>query len=190
MIKSLESKTNLLKLIKRHLDIKSLATVGGGLINSTILYGAPVWSSTTKANTDRLQKAQCRAARAITGWGWKNAIKLSRQDMLNKLGWPNVLQLRNTAILNLTHNAISNNSSAGMNKMFKVTLPSHPRSGTSQYINHSGPIDRSSSTFSSLSTSLYNNLPVELKIPMISTKTFKTKVGSYNLSINTLISNK
>ena len=87
-------------------------------------------------------------------------------------------------------NAISNSSSAGMNKMFKVTLPSHPRSGTSQYINHSGPIDRSSSTFSSLSISLYNNLPVELKILMISTKTFKTKVKSYNLSINTLISNK
>ena len=143
-----------------------------------------------RIHTDRLQKAQSKAARAITDWGWKNATKLSRQDMLNKLGWPNVLQLRNTAIINLTHNALSNNSSAGMNKMFKVSLPSHPRSGTSQYITHDGPINRSCSTFSSLASSLFNDLPVELKTPSLSTKSFKTKVKYHNLSVNMLISNK
>ena len=48
MIRAINIKTALLKTVKPYLDTKALGIVGGSLINSTILYGAPVWGHTTQ----------------------------------------------------------------------------------------------------------------------------------------------
>ena len=66
IIRTLNSKTHMIRGLRHLLPQKDLAQVAGSLINSTLLYGAPVWGATTEANLDRLQKAQTNAARAAS----------------------------------------------------------------------------------------------------------------------------
>ena len=102
----------LLKTVKPFVSKEALANVGSALINSTILYGAPIWGNTTQSNIDRVQKVQMKAARLIDGKGWnRKTSKSHRQDLLNDLKWPNVNQIITTSILNLTKMAIEKKSS-------------------------------------------------------------------------------
>ena len=112
VIKSMNSKIALLKTIKPYLSTEALGHIGSGLINSTILYGAPVWGFTTIKNLDMIQKVQTKAARLIMSKGWqKNKKKAHRQDTLDLLKWPNTKQIVTSAILNLTKKAIDQKSS-------------------------------------------------------------------------------
>ena len=128
VIKSMNSKIALLKTIKPYLSTEALGHIGSGLIKSTILYGAPVWGSTTIKNLDMIQKVQTKAARLIISKGWqKNKKKAHRQDTLDLLKWPNTKQIVTSAILNLTKKAIDQKSSKGINNMFKIKSSEKPQ---------------------------------------------------------------
>ena len=64
--------------------------VGGALVNSSFLYAAPIWGTTTQQNINKVQKFQTRAARAITHREW-NTIgpKMHIQALFEKIGWQN-----------------------------------------------------------------------------------------------------
>ena len=96
MTKSLNQKIALLKNIKPFITQKALAQVGASLINSSILYAAPVWGATTKANIQKIQSLQ-----TIVGKAWqRNKNKQHRQELLDELNWPNVTQIIYSALLN------------------------------------------------------------------------------------------
>ena len=180
MIKSINTKIGLLKTVKPFISKEALANVGGALINSTILYGAPVWGNTTQTNLDRVQRAQTKAARFIDGRGWKrDKQKSHRQTLLNELKWPNVEQIVNSSIINLTKKAISNKSSQGINNLFATHTPPNPRKTKGQRIAHKGHILRNKNSFSGKATHLYNCLPENLKNSEITPKLFKTKLKEH-----------
>ena len=174
IIKSLNAKIALLRTLKPYLSTKDLANIGSSLINSTISYGAPIWGTTTKKNIDRLQKCQTRAARVIMSKGWeKNKIKTHRQTLFTTLGWPNVQQIVNTAIINLAKNAISQKSSNGINNMFKISYPKKPRLGLGARISHKGKLISNSKIFHVTAPSLFNQLPAQLRDLHLSKEKFK-----------------
>ena len=70
VLKSINAKSALLKTIKPFISPQALAQVGASLINSTILYAAPLWGTTTKNNIAKIQKGQTKAARQIQGKAW------------------------------------------------------------------------------------------------------------------------
>ena len=100
---AINAKISLLKTLKPFISPKALALVGASLINSTILYAAPLWGSTTKTNLAKIQKAQTRAARVIKGRAWhRPKTKQHRQQLLDEMNWPNVEQIIKSSTANLT----------------------------------------------------------------------------------------
>ena len=178
MVKSVAYKTSILKTLKPFLPLKSLAAIGDSLINSTLMYGAPLWGATSEANISRLQNAQIKAGRVITGQGPRKN-RSHRQTMLKTLGWPNIRQLITTATLNLAKNGIEQVSSEGLNTMFKVTTPRLQRTHLTMRLDHRGPLKRKATIFSAKAAHLFNTLPSELKSPKMSTKFFKTKIKEH-----------
>ena len=101
VLKSITVKTVLLRLVRPFISKKALGNIASSLINSTILYAAPVWGRTTKANIQKIQAGQTKAARIVDGKKWKMGKKSHRQTMLNDLDWPNTQQIITTATLNV-----------------------------------------------------------------------------------------
>ena len=81
VIKSLNAKNALLRSVRNQIPLKALAQVANNLINSTILYGAPIWASTSKSNIELIQRCQTRAARTVLQQKWHKKNKVHRQTL-------------------------------------------------------------------------------------------------------------
>ena len=132
-----------------------MSIIGNGLVNSTILYGAAIWGITTKANIEKVQKCQIRAGRIIDGYGNKGK-KSHRQSLLDKLQWPNVNQIVDSAVLNLTKKALLNKASAGLNKLFTSKQPRSQRANTGLRITCNIPLGDKKPYFQTKAQELFN----------------------------------
>ena len=130
--------------------------VANNLVNSTILYGAALWGTTTQSNFEKLQKSQIKAAKMVLNQKWEGKKIQHRQETLDKLKWPNVTQISELAILNLVKKAILGRASFRLNRMFKVIYPRHPRGLITITIQHKGPLKRKSCNFSAKAAESFN----------------------------------
>ena len=185
MVKQLGYKTSLLRSLKPFLPQKALHTIGNSIINSTILYGAPIWGITKAANIEMLQSCQIKAGRVIDGFGCKGN-KSHRQTLLEKMKWPNVNQIIESAILNQTKRALSMEASKGLNNMFTKSFPRFQRGNKGWRIKNCGPAKETKVTFASKAQSLYNNLPSDLSNILLTPLEFKNKLRPYIKSTNHL----
>ena len=184
MVKKISSKIGLLRTIKPHLPQKAMGMIANNLDNSTIQYGAPIWSTTTQRNVDMIQKAQIKAARFILSVKWaKGKKKVHRQQMLDKLNWKNVQQLLDSASMNLVKRSLKGKSSYAINSMFSQATQRFPRGQITTSIIHNGNIQRKNTNFSALATQNFNSLPPELRDPKLTCTQFKT---AFNLHIRTV----
>ena len=170
--KSLKCKAALMRTLKPYLPFNLLCQVGNAIINSTILYCAPIWGPSSKGNRDKVQAAQIRSARIITGiWNWE-AESSHRQDLLTSMKWPNVEQLVTISTINLLKNAIDGQSSKGLQEMFKVTKPREASRRQEIRVDHRGSQTRVNNMFSANATHIFNNLPSEIRCPSMSKRKF------------------
>ena len=187
MIQAINTKAALLRTIKPFLSQEAIGKVGSSLINSTVLYAAPLWGTTTKTNTDKIQSAQVRAARIVTNKAWQRTkVKTHRQQTLNLLNWPNITQIVTSATLNLTKKATAKKSSTGMNNMFTNIRPKSQRGNPTFRIKHEGKANKSNNTFSVNATTLFNNLNTEMRNPLLTTDSFKSKLKKLSREMNLL----
>ena len=187
MTKTLTNKMAIIRTIKPFISPEALGLIGGSLINSTILYAAPLWGTTTKTNIDRIQACQMRAARMIQDQAWnRKKAKSHRQTALDKLKWPNINQIIQISTSNLTKKALSGNSTHDLNRMFKKSYPTHSRKGNTIRIEHRGKINKTSSIFSVAAAINFNTLPRLLKDPDMPDKKFKSEMKKYGMSQNLL----
>ena len=186
MVKSLNAKCSMLRLLKPFIPTKQLSQVGGSLINSTILYAAPVWGATSLSNIQQIQSCQIKAARMITGYRKRGYQKEHRQTTLNQLNWPNTTQIVTSATLNLIKRATKGASSSGLNNMFRTNEPIHARNGRAQTITHKGPINRPRSDFSAFGVEIFNKLPNTIREKSLSCEQFKRELKLYSRTINLL----
>ena len=187
MARNLNSKTALLKTIKPYLSTVQLGQIGANLINSTILYAAPLWGATTKENIARVQSIQIKAARVIKNKAWaRTKHKQHRQELLDELKWPNTQQIINSATLNLAKKATTASSSEGLNNLFKVSKATHTRKLPVIRIDHRGKVTSTNNIFSVNAPKLFNNLPAELKDPNMSNTKFKRQLKHVTIANNRL----
>ena len=160
---NINTKTALIRKIKPYLSQKQLSVVGGSLINSSILYGAPIWGTTTQQNLNIVQKYQTRAARVIDSKGKKQrGKKIHRQELFQKLGWPNTNQIVTSSMLNLTKKAIDQSSAHNINQLFNTAKPNNPRQGKGTRISHKSKIGLKGKTCATLAPLMYNQLPAKM----------------------------
>ena len=187
MSASLNTKIAMIKNAKPFLPKKRLAQVGASLLNSTILYAAPLWGTTNKTNIAKIQKLQTRGARTVEGKNWnRKATKTHRQVLLDNLNWPNVEQMITSATLNITKKALNKESSTKLNETFSYIKPRNPRATTSTRITHKGNHARKENIFSTQAVKLFNDLPPILKDPTITSKKFKVKLKKHTRTTNLL----
>ena len=186
MVKSINAKSAIIRLIKPFIPVKSLAMVGGALINSTILYAAPVWGLTSLTNIMKVQSSQIKAARIITGLKKKGGKREHRQTILDQLNWPNTTQIVQSASLNIVERAICLTASEDINNLFLTKEPLNMRKGKGQILSHKGPRDRPNTHFSANGVKLFNSLPHDFRQQTINCSKFKDQIKSYSRTINLL----
>ena len=179
MLKSINAKNALIRSVRGLIPVNALGMIANNLINSTILYGAPIWAATSQENLDLIQKSQIRAARLVINQKWQKGKKSHRQNLLNKLNWPNVRQIIQSATLKLVHRATKLNISAGIISMFKIITPRIPRGNPTYTIRHNGNCKRSANNFTAFATATFNSLPPYLRCPSLTNKKFKKAIKSY-----------
>ena len=182
MTKSIRYKSTLLRAAKPFLPLRTLAMIGNNLINSTIMYGAPIWGSSSLKNIEIVQAAQTKVVRMLMGSTWGRDNTTHRQKIFSEIGWPNVQQIILMASSNLVRKAGLNQSSQGLNTMIKKKQKKSQRHGHIMRLEHCGPANRKSDTFSSKATQQFNVLPTALKDPLISTAAFKKKLKEHAMS--------
>ena len=187
MINAINAKIAIIKTVKPFLTNKALNQVGANMVNSTILYAAPLWGTTTSSNIAKLQASQIKAARAINIKAWQRTkIKTHRQILLTTINWPNTKQIIESATLNILKKAINGKSSTDLNKAFIISQPPNQRSGPAIRVNHRGKINKTNNTFTVQAPMLFNRLPIELRNPILTTEKFKKQKKTHILKTNHL----
>ena len=186
MVKSINAKCAILRLLKPFIPTKQLALVGGSLINSTILYAAPVWGVTSQYNIQKVQSSQIKAARLVAGYTKRGRAKEHRQIILNQLNWPNTTQIITSAALNIIKRASIGATSKDLNNMFISKEPMNNRNGKSQTLTHKGPLNRPHSHFTAYGIELFNELPATLREKSLSCAKFKNELKTYSRTVNLL----
>ena len=176
---SINRTTAIIKPLQPYFSKTKISQIVGSLVNSTIAYCAPLWGNAKGSNTTQVQKCQTRILRRIDNKKKVEAKNTNRQTLFEKYKWQNTEQIIEKATLNLTAKALRNESSEGLNKMFKVSKPKLPRGEPYQIIHHKGPNQKKDIDFSSRATTAYNSAPKELRNPNLSSKQTKHKIKNY-----------
>ena len=179
LVRRIQTKTSKIAALRSFLPQKVVNQVGNAIINSTIQYGAALWGATSETNLGKIQAAQIRSARVITGIWKKKDDGIHRQELLDLMNWPNVMQLTTTATLNLTKAAINGEASSGLNSLFKIARPPEGNRNSGLRISHRGKASRNTTTFSANATTVFNNLSAQLRAPELTTRQFKHKVKGH-----------
>ena len=179
LVKRIQNKTSQIVVLRSFLPTKTLHQVGNAILNSTIQYGAAIWGATSDQNINKVQAAQIRAARILTRKWKKKDDGTHRQQILDLVKWPNVQQLVSSATLNLTKQVISGKSSTGMNCLFRVKRPPRGNRNSGLRIQHRGKPDRGETTFAVNATNKFNKLPITLRAPELSIKSFKNGLKNH-----------
>ena len=104
---------------------------------------------------------------------------MHRQNLFDKLKWPNVQQIAEAALLNLVKRATSGQASHGLKNMFKKVYPRHPRGLETFTIQHFGDCKRKITNFTAYATIKFNNLPAQLRDPKMSCIRFKKEIKTH-----------
>ena len=180
LIRTINTKTHMLRVIRPYTTRPQLANIGNMLINSQIRYLATLWSLTGTTNTSKIQAAQTRAARAISWPGRKQTKdKISRQDLFQSLGWPNVLQIAHNATVTIVRQATCNRSATGINSMFSTRKGTQKRNQHKHTITTKNTSKRKGSNFLDCGRKQYNQLPLQLRDTTTSKYMFKKGLKSH-----------
>ena len=173
LVRKIQVKTSKVGALRKYLPPKTLYQIGDALINSTIQYGAALWGQTTDKNLDKIQAAQVRAARIISGRWRGKGDNLHRQQIMEEVKWLNVKQLVSTATLNLAKKGTTGSSSVGVNSMFKVRRPPEANRSSGIRIQSKGKVDSKAHSFAAGAAQAFNKLPEELRDDKLTPKGFK-----------------
>ena len=190
LIRSLRSKTSMLRIIKPYVSINQLTNIGNMILNSAILYAAPLWAQTGTVNLNKIQVAQTKAAKQLLWCGRTKKNQIThRQETLDKAGWMNVQQLTNSATINLIRKAANNESSTGINSMFNYNSNNNIRPNMRNKIKTEPTTRRRTPNILERGTQLFNQLPNELRERMSNHK-FKSKLKEHSIDHDRLPNNQ
>ena len=131
-----------------------------GLIEPHFDCCSAVWDGLTQQLSEKLQKLQNRAIRAIT----KSSYDGSSRFLLNSLGWDNLSIRRAKQKANLTYKCINNLAPANLCNLFAPRTPNYYFSNAKKKLMLPKPrTDYLKSSFSYSSALLWNNLPEEIR---------------------------
>ena len=180
LIKSIQSKTSMLKAIKPYTSFDQLAYIANATLNSTILCVAPLWAQTGENNIRRIQSAQTRAARQITWVRRTRKTQLEhRQTLFEKLGWLNTTQMANQAIISTVNKAINNRSSQEINEICTWRNTQLKRDQHSHQITVVNTTKRTGPNLLDKGSELYYAMPLKLQDNGLKPYQFKKQLKEY-----------
>ena len=166
---------------------KQISQIANSIINSQILYLAPLWALTTQQNINLIQKAQTRVLRQISWKGRKKKEQIiHRQDLFDEWNWPNTRQLIENATTSLVRKAITKSTTPGINKMFKLKDNNNTRSDNKHLVTTDSTKLRKGPNLLDRGRTSYNNLPEYLRNLSLSILGHKKQLKTYIKTIHHL----
>ena len=92
MLKWLNKRHTMLKLLSKYADFKTRKALAEGLILSKIDYCISLWGITTKGNLDKIQKVQNKTVRTV--FGRRDYREVSLTELFRKLKWLKIKDTR------------------------------------------------------------------------------------------------
>ena len=182
LIRSIQTKTSMLRAIKPYTTFEQLAYIANATLNSQILYVAPLWSQTGETNIKRIQAAQTRAARLMAWSRRKRKSELEhRQILFEQLGWMNTTQMTNQATIQIVNKAINNRSSEEINKMFNWKETRLKRDQNNFQVITECTNRRPGPNLLDQGRKLFNKMPDKLRDNSLKPHQFKKELKSYIL---------
>ena len=187
LTRAIRIKVSMMRVIKPFVSQKQLANIGNMVINSQILYMAPLWALTSQGNIEMIQKAQTKAARQLT---WTRRIKytekIHRQDLMEKIGWLNVRQMLDQSTVNLVKKAAVNRASQEINNMFNLKENGNRRKAQQFLIETENTTKRKGINILEQGKRIFNQLPIEMRNNTMNDYQFKKELKLHTKEHNLL----
>ena len=187
LTRAIRIKVSMMRVIKPFVSQKQLANIGNMVINSQILYMAPLWALTSQGNIEMIQKAQTKAARQLT---WTRRIKytekIHRQDLMEKIGWLNVRQMLDQSTVNLVKKAAVNRASQEINNMFNLKENGNRRKAQQFIIETENTTKRKGINILEQGKRIFNQLPIEMRNNTMNDYQFKKELKLHTKEHNLL----
>ena len=158
--KKVSSGIGSLKRVRPFVWMHTAVNIYKGLIEPHFDCCSAVWDGLTQQLSEKLQKLQNRAIRAIT----KSSYDTRSRFLLNSIGWDNLSVRRAKQKANLTYKCINNLAPANLWNLFAPrTLNYYFRNAKKKLMLPKPRTDYLKSSFSYSGALLWNNLPEEIR---------------------------
>ena len=166
-----------IKLIKPYLPKKCLTQVYNALVQPYFDYCSLVWQNCKLELQSKLQKLQNRAARIITEDNWE----IRSKDVLKKLNWLPLNQLRLTDTLLFMHKILKDEVPISISDQFQLSVNNqyNLRSNCTMLKLAKPRTNTLKRSFSYHAAKTWNKLPTDLKNLSISDKLFKHNLQDF-----------
>ena len=176
LLRSLNTRIGALKILGTVANFKTRKMIGNGIFMSKLIYLIPLWGGSSKYLLNSLQKAQNRAARALTRLDWYTPAAV----LLNQCGWLSVHQLVVYHSVVLVYKIILTESPMYLHSMFtsKYTYKTkHSQEGLLRHTRNFR-LDITESSFRWRAAYSFNGLPLYIR-SLETLEGFKTAARSW-----------
>ena len=169
LVNQLMGRINGLKKLCVHAKFQTRLMVANGLVMSKLSYLIILWGGAQQYLVKTLQVQQLMAARIVCGVG---SWRLSRRQLLTKVGWLSVKQLIFYHTVLQAQKTLSTGCPLSIYQSLSVEFPRETRSATSGQIRQIG---RCTASFAYRATQYYNSVPCEVRSGSLSSVKSKLK---------------
>jgi hypothetical protein len=138
LLNQLKSRTNSLKLLRKHSDTKFSKILANGIVQGKLMYSMEVWGGAPAYVIKKLQSAQLESARVAIGHRSK---WWSTSRLLNEMGWLSVSKLCELTVNKMTHRILQTGKPELLAQLMTDTRTT-PHATRSQTHHKLGPIPR------------------------------------------------
>ena len=128
MLKFLNKRLNMLKILAKHADFGSRKALAEGLILSKIDYCVSLWGITTNGIIDKIQRVQNKAVRVVFGKRDYRAVTLAQ--LFKRLKWLKVKDTRNITTPSLSNQCSDTRPREALQTCSTSTTPTATTPGT------------------------------------------------------------
>ena len=161
LLRSLNTRVSALKIVGKVANFRTRKMIANGIFMSKLIYLIELWGGSANYLLVALQKAQNRAARAVTKLDWNSPTA----ELLSQCGWLSVHQLVVYHSVTLVYKTIKNESPKYLFSMFSAKYSYNTKQASRGAIKHTRDLDLelTADSFRWRAAKAYSELPLDVR---------------------------
>ena len=176
LLRSLNTRIGALKIVGKVANFRTRKMIANGIFMSKLIYLIELWGGSADYLLVALQKAQNRAARAVTKLDWNTPTA----EILNQCGWLSVHQLVVYHSVTLVYKTIQKESPKYLFSMFSAKYSYNTKQASRGAIKHTRDLDLelTAASFRWRASQSFSQLPLDIR-KMDTLQEFKTATKAW-----------